>query len=275
MNSYIIHSTLHNFEFENNRNNKNQKQQHLVASPAANEKNKCFDIFNTNLQTNGNFNNVNSSESGQFLMAPRPLRRCRSSSPSTNPTLNKQNSGHLQMLSLEQQVLIRKSWSRIQKSTFGNTVYEKMLEKCPSIERLFNPSDPLAISRHERYFTELAQWAVDGMSEPDKILSNWLEMVGREHAQFRVKTFTLGFYGEALAESICQSATITGRQRRETVHAWRLLLSFLADRLGGSSSAPIASTQDGGIGFNRIHLLQLVADGPRQGQVEEKEVKML
>jgi len=37
MNSYIIHSTLHNFEFENNRNNKNQKQQHLVASPAANE----------------------------------------------------------------------------------------------------------------------------------------------------------------------------------------------------------------------------------------------
>jgi hypothetical protein len=62
-----------------------------------------------------------------------------------------------------------------------------MLEQCPSIERLFNPADPLAITRHERYFTELAQWAVDGMAEPDKILSNWLDMVGREHAQFRVK----------------------------------------------------------------------------------------
>jgi len=87
------------------------------------------------------------------------------------------------------------------------------------------------------------------MSEPDKILSNWLEMVGREHAQFRVKWGISSkiilkillknirrshwdFMGEALAESICQSATITGRQRRETVHAWRLLLSFLADRLG-------------------------------------------
>lgn len=137
-----------------------------------------------------------------------------------------------------------------------------MLERCPAIGRLFD-ADPTAISRHERYFAELAQWAVDGMSEPEKLLGTWLEMVGRGHAQFRVKRAHWDYLGEALTEAICQSATITGRQRRETVHAWRILLSFLADRLGNicSPGAPAAPEC-----FNRIYLLQLVSDGPHQHQ---------
>jgi hypothetical protein len=51
---------------------------------------------------------------------------------------------------------------------------------------MFTP-DPSAIQRHERYFAELAQWAVDGMADPERMLSNWLEMLGRGHGQFRVK----------------------------------------------------------------------------------------
>ncbi|KAF7627322.1 hypothetical protein Mgra_00009390 [Meloidogyne graminicola] len=276
MNSYIIHSTL-NVNFEFNNNNKQQKHQHLIVSPETNEKNKSLNIFNNNIQTNGNSTKLDSSlQSQQFLSAPRPLRRCRSSSPSTNPTLYRTINGNLQILNFEQQILIRKSWSRIQKSTFGNIIFEKMIEKCPSIERLFNPLDPLAITRHERYFTELIQWAVDGMAEPDKLLSSWLEIVGREHNQFKIKRLHWDYMGEALTESICQSTTIIGKQRRETIHAWRLLLSFLADRLGGSSSSsPINLIQEGGNGFNRIHLLQLVADGPRQYQTEEKDLKII
>uniref|UniRef100_A0A914GYW6 Globin family profile domain-containing protein n=1 Tax=Globodera rostochiensis TaxID=31243 RepID=A0A914GYW6_GLORO len=118
------------------------------------------------------------------------------------------------------------------KATFGKAMFNQMMGACPSAARLFDPpADPAAAARHQRYFVELVQRASSSIMEPERALGQWLEMVGQGHAQFKVSPAHWDCLGEALTDAICQWLP-PGRHRRETVHAWRVLVSFISDRLG-------------------------------------------
>lgn len=77
--------------------------------------------------------------------------------------------------------------------------------------------------------------------------------------------------GEAIVCAI-SSWVDSGRTRRETVRAWRLLFSYISDRLGTSSrvnenftstmSNHLTVSSSGGINTPRIQLLNLVSTGP-------------
>lgn len=102
------------------------------TSPLVNQ-NGHNNNHNQNGNANNNINNSPPAESvTQNFLAPRPLRRCRSASPAgpqRQPQCQQANGAiyHHQLLSTEQQSLIRKSWLKISKATFGATIFEKML----------------------------------------------------------------------------------------------------------------------------------------------------
>uniref|UniRef100_A0AC34PY52 Globin family profile domain-containing protein n=1 Tax=Panagrolaimus sp. JU765 TaxID=591449 RepID=A0AC34PY52_9BILA len=195
---------------------------------------------------------MNSASSSKNLAAPRPLRRCRSASPALpRPPL----------LTSEQQNLIKKSWQRVPKSSIGKTIYQRMVAKCPEAKKLFMV-DNSTISRHERYFADLIQSAVDNLTDMERALQPWLEMIGKGHAGFAIRAKHWDAFGEALVSAISDWIG-PGKLHRETVKAWMILSSFFSDQLGAASQKSNGDAVNA-ICTPRIQLLTLVSTGPSQ-----------
>uniref|UniRef100_A0A915CME0 Globin family profile domain-containing protein n=1 Tax=Ditylenchus dipsaci TaxID=166011 RepID=A0A915CME0_9BILA len=196
------------------------------------------------------FNCLTSSSSSNHL-APKPLRRCRSASPAA--------SLRAPLLTPEQQMLIKKSWQKVSKTVIGRTIYEHMIQKCADTKII---GDLTAVSRHERYFVDLVQSTIDSLTDMDVALRPWLETIGKGHTGFAITSRHWDAFGEALTSAI--SGWIgPGKYHRETVRSWRLLFSFISDRLGSAlqRSGTYCLTP-------RIQLLTLV--GQVMGQVVEQ-----
>ncbi|KAH7727869.1 Protein GLB-28 [Aphelenchoides avenae] len=176
-------------------------------------------------------------------LAPRPLRRCRSASPAVP---------RAPLLSHEQQGLIRKSWQRMSKAAIGRAISQKLAERCPDTRSLY--SDPSAMERHDRYFGDLIQSAVDNLTDMDTALKPWLETLGKGHAGFAIKSTHWDAFGEAVVAATSEWIG-RGKAHRETARSWVLLASFIADRLGSASQGVPMCTP-------RIHLITLVSSGP-------------
>lgn len=59
-----------------------------------------------------------------------------------------------------------------------------MLTKCPAIRGIF-ASDVSTIDRHQRYFVDLIQGAIDNLNDLEAALK--LEMIGKGHQGFAIK----------------------------------------------------------------------------------------
>uniref|UniRef100_A0A7E4V0X3 GLOBIN domain-containing protein n=1 Tax=Panagrellus redivivus TaxID=6233 RepID=A0A7E4V0X3_PANRE len=193
-----------------------------------------------------------SSKSNNHL-APRPLRRCRSASPAPPKA---------PLLSSEQQNLIRKSWQRVSKTAIGKSIYARMVAKCPDSKALF-VNDASAIPRHERYFVDLLQSAVENLNDMERALQPWLECIGKGHSGFSIRARHWDAFGEAVVSAITEWVG-PGKTHRETVRAWMLLSSFVSDRLGVASRRSGNGNEVNGnpMCTPRIQLLTLVTTGP-------------
>ncbi|KAI6205391.1 GLOBIN domain-containing protein [Aphelenchoides besseyi] len=177
-------------------------------------------------------------------LAPRPLRRCRSASPALRSNL----------LTAEQQILLRKSFSNINKKTLGHSIYVAMTHKCPELPRIFG-ANCSEVERHERYFVDLIQSTIDNLVDLEGDLKSWL-LIGRAHAGFAIRSKHWDAFGEALVSSVTEWIG-PGRQHKETIRAWMILASFVADRLSAaanSTGSPFSTP--------RIQLMTLVSSGP-------------
>jgi hemoglobin-like flavoprotein len=153
-------------------------------------------------------------------LAPRPLRRCRSASPAFP---------RAPLLTSEQQNLIRKSWSRVSKSTLGQSIYLRMsgkfrqrhnlyilvLGKCPDMPKFFELNTGV-VERHQRYFIDLLQSAVDNLADIDGALKPWLETVARAHTGFSIKSKHWDAFTDALITNISDWVG-PSRSHRETI----------------------------------------------------------
>ncbi|KAF1749094.1 hypothetical protein GCK72_025561 [Caenorhabditis remanei] len=159
------------------------------------------------------------------LAAPKPLRRCRSASPATSRQLN---------LVPDHHKLIRKSWGRIPKTQFGKAALEAFIRISEVNHSIFG--DKETENRHIKYFVDLVQSSVDNLEDLEASVKPWLDLIGRGHSDFKIT----GKHWENFAESLLNTATEwngPGRRHKETVRAWMLMTSFLADRLAHASRA--------------------------------------
>lgn len=81
---------------------------------------------------------------------------------------------------------VRKSWQKVSKTAIGRTIYQHMSTKCAEVDALF-VDDLSAVARHERYFVELIQSAVDNLTDAEGALRPWLETIGEGHTGFAIK----------------------------------------------------------------------------------------
>ncbi|KAI6173463.1 GLOBIN domain-containing protein [Aphelenchoides besseyi] len=176
-------------------------------------------------------------------LAPRPLRRCRSASPALRSNL----------LTAEQQLLLRKSFSNINKKTLGHSIYVAMTHKCPELPKLFGQNCS-EVERHERYFVDLIQSTIDNLVDLEGALQPWLAMVGHFHAGFAIRSKHWDAFGEAVVSSVTEWIG-PGRHHKETIRAWMILASFAADRLSAASNLT-------GSPFSTLQLMTLVSSGP-------------
>ncbi|CAJ0575202.1 unnamed protein product, partial [Mesorhabditis spiculigera] len=181
-------------------------------------------------------------------LTPEPIRRCRSPSPVV------QHTGFMDQLSVkplrrtrsarsaspavhrsvhitaDHGVLIKKTWQRVPKNQFGETLIQDLANRIG--RESFGP-DPTSYERHARHFVDLIQSAVDNLADLEEALKPWLTVLGRGHVGFRIKSKHWDSFGESVLATV--SIYIgPGRQHKETVKAWMLLSSFLADRLGAA-----------------------------------------
>ncbi|KAI1716468.1 CRE-GLB-28 protein [Ditylenchus destructor] len=194
----------------------------LGVSGDANQKRHPRATMHAEVTETRSFNSDVCGASKHHLAPTRSLRRCRSASP---------GAVRAPLLTPELQNLIRKSWQRISKSLIGKSIYENMAQKC-DIAQTF-AGDVSAIGRHERYFADLVQSAVDNLADMEGALRPWLETIGKGHSGFAIKSKHWDAFGEALVAAI-SSWIGPGKTHRETTRAWRLLFSFISDRLGSS-----------------------------------------
>uniref|UniRef100_A0A1I7T9S1 GLOBIN domain-containing protein n=1 Tax=Caenorhabditis tropicalis TaxID=1561998 RepID=A0A1I7T9S1_9PELO len=161
--------------------------------------------------------------STNHLCAPKPLRRCRSASPATVRQLN---------MSAEQQKLVKRSWNRIPKTQFGRAALEAFIPAAGVTHAIF--VDKETENRHVKYFVDLVQSCVDNLEDLETGVKPWLDLIGRGHANFKIT----GKHWEKFGESLLTTATEwngPGRRHKETVKAWMVMSSFLADRLAHAS----------------------------------------
>ncbi|CAD6193295.1 unnamed protein product [Caenorhabditis auriculariae] len=165
------------------------------------------------------------SSSSQRLAPPRSLRRCRSASPS--PVVR------LPILNSERQNLLKKSWNRVPRQSFGKSVLQGMGAHAGG---RFFVDDPSGEQRHAKHFVELIQSCIDNLSDLESGLKPWLDVIGRGHVGFSVTAKHWEYFGESVLASVSEWVK-PGRQHKETIKAWMLLSSFLADRLSAASRA--------------------------------------
>ena len=154
--------------------------------------------------------------------------------------------------------VFRKSWQRVSKTHIGKSIYQKMTGKSTDCKSLFLV-DYSTISRHDRYFVDLIQTAVENLTDMEKALQPWLEMIGKGHSGFAIKSKHWDSFGEAVVTAISEWVG-PGKMHRETIRAWMLLSSFISDRLGAASQRPFLESNH--MCTPRIQLLTLVTTGP-------------
>lgn len=161
-------------------------------------------------------------------LSPQPLRRTRSASPAPP---------HRSPVVLDgaRQLLIRRSWQRCIKGRIGNIVYNHLVARCPQARSLFansKSSQPSSSAeRHARHFVDLLNCAVENLHDMDTALAPWLALVGRGHSGFAIRREEWDAFGQAIVDAATEW-TGSGRGHRDTIKAWMVLASFLADRLG-------------------------------------------
>ncbi|VDM41630.1 unnamed protein product [Toxocara canis] len=184
-------------------------------------------------------------EKGQ--LAPKPLRRCRSASPlpPRPPLLNQ-----------DQQVLIKRSWHRVPHSSVGKSIYAHMIARSPDMRAMFGGENNSA-DRHMRHFLGLLQCAVDNLNDMEKALQPWLDLLGKGHGGFSIRSKHWDAFGEAIVTAVSEWIA-PGKSHKDTVKAWMLLSCFLSDRLCAASriaaNCPMTTP--------RIQLITLMASGP-------------
>ncbi|CAJ0921359.1 unnamed protein product, partial [Mesorhabditis belari] len=155
----------------------------------------------------------------------KPLRRtrsARSASPAVHRSIN---------LTPDHETLIRRSWQRIPKDKFGEILIRDLVNR---IGRESFGADATAFERHARHFVDLIQSAVDNLSDVEEALRPWLNILGRGHVGFRIKSKHWDSFGESLMATV--SVYIgPGRGHKETIKSWMILSTFLADRLSAAS----------------------------------------
>lgn len=77
------------------------------------------------------------------------------------------------------------------------------------------------VHRHQRHFVELIQSAVDNLSDIQSALKPWLDLIGKGHVGFRIKSFLFYFFiihllvvlgpntGTVLASRLCMQCPFT------------------------------------------------------------------
>uniref|UniRef100_A0A915BZK3 Globin family profile domain-containing protein n=1 Tax=Parascaris univalens TaxID=6257 RepID=A0A915BZK3_PARUN len=157
-------------------------------------------------------------------LVPKPLRRCRSASPLPPRS---------PLLSQDQQVLIKRSWHRVPRSSVGDSIYTHMIARCPDMRSMFG-GDSSSADRHMRHFVGLLQCAVDNLNDMEKALQPWLDLLGKGHGGFPIRSKHWDAFGEAIVTAVSEWIA-PGRSHKDTVKAWMLLSSFLSDRLSAAS----------------------------------------
>uniref|UniRef100_A0A158R4B6 GLOBIN domain-containing protein n=1 Tax=Syphacia muris TaxID=451379 RepID=A0A158R4B6_9BILA len=151
-----------------------------------------------------------------------PIRRCRSASrlPPRSP-----------LLTLEQKILIRKSWQKLSQATLGQLIYTKMVNLNDDMKHLFS-KDVKSIDRHKRYFVDLLHCAVDNLDDTEEALKPFLELIGKGHAEFKIRSKDWDTFGEAVVTAIKDRNGGNSKMQKDTTKAWIILMSFISDRLG-------------------------------------------
>ncbi|CAI2358190.1 unnamed protein product [Caenorhabditis sp. 36 PRJEB53466] len=140
-------------------------------------------------------------------------------------------SGNLESLRKHQK-LIKQSWNRIPKTQFGRAALEAFITSADVSHAIF--VDKETENRHVKYFVDLVQSCVDNLENLESGVKPWLDLIGRGHANFKIT----GKHWEKFAESLLTTATEwngPGRRHKETVKAWMIMSSYLADRLAHAS----------------------------------------
>ncbi|KAI6191617.1 GLOBIN domain-containing protein [Aphelenchoides bicaudatus] len=179
-------------------------------------------------------------------LAPRPLRRCRSASPAFP---------RAPLLTTDQQNLIRKSWTRISKTNLGQSIYIRMSGKCSDMPKFFEINTGV-VERHQKYFIDLIQNSVDNLADVDGALKPWLDQIAKAHTGFQIKSKHWDAFTEAMLSNISEWIG-PSRSHRETIRAWMILISYLADRLSSS-----ASNSNSPVFTPRLQLLSLTPTTP-------------
>ncbi|CAI5454819.1 unnamed protein product [Caenorhabditis angaria] len=165
-----------------------------------------------------------SNTSAHQLFAPRPLRRCRSASPV--PPLRPP------IMSTERQNLLKKSWSRIPRQQFGKSVLQAFIQSSGIDRSLFVDTD--TEQRHIKHFIDLVHSCIENLSDLETALKPWLDTIGRGHVGFKITAKHWEKFGESVLSTMSEWIG-PGRNHKETIKAWMVLSSFLADRLSAAS----------------------------------------
>ncbi|VDK47924.1 unnamed protein product [Anisakis simplex] len=209
-------------------------------------------------------------------LAPKTLRRCRSASPlpPRSPLLNQEQQLLINVLvsfawcqklmhsrsksitNLKETTLLRRSWHRVPHSAVGKSIYAHMISRSPDMRTMFG-GDNNAADRHMRHFLGLLQCVVDNLNDMEEALHPWLDLLGKGHGGFSIRSKHWDAFGEAIVTTVSEWIA-PGRNHKDTVKAWMILSSFLSDRLSAASrvaaNCPMTAP--------RIQLITLMASGP-------------
>lgn len=138
------------------------------------------------------------------------------------------------MLDGARQLLVRRSWQRGVKARIGKIVYGHLVVRSAQARALFancktQPSS--SAERHARHFVDLLNCTVENLHDTDSALAPWLALVGRGHSGFAIGRDEWDAFGQAIVDAATDWIG-PGRAHRDTIKAWMVLASFLADRLG-------------------------------------------
>ncbi|CAJ0568767.1 unnamed protein product, partial [Mesorhabditis spiculigera] len=126
-------------------------------------------------------------------LSVKPLRRTRSAR-SASPAVHR--SVHI---TADHGVLIKKTWQRVPKNQFGETLIQDLANRIG--RESFGP-DPTSYERHARHFVDLIQSAVDNLADLEEVLKPWLTVLGRGHVGFRIKSKHWDSFGESVLATV-------------------------------------------------------------------------
>lgn len=146
-------------------------------------------------------------------------------------------------LTVFQKKLLKQKWDHINKAGpggIGAIIFSKLLSKKPELREMFQKAEIVDVfsketgsnvAAHQKLLVELLDDAVNHLDNLDEVGQKCVRY-GEAHANLHGRGFEASlwdFFGQVAVQSITSLDVI--RRHRELVRAWRILASFLVDKL--------------------------------------------